>query len=120
MVKKILKSRYLIMFMACLLLFAIIFHAIEIHHEHAEEIFGNDEQKAFLHGGDKKYWFAVLLGLIAIVAGTIFSIFNRRKYIDNGQVSYSISIYFLLVASKIVDPVREALRRGILNPKLCE
>ena len=99
---------------------AMIFHAIEIHHEHIEEIFGHGEQKAFLHGGDKKYWFLALLNLIAVAAWTISALCNRRIHGDDRRISHALSRYFLFVASKIFDPVREALRTGILNPKLCE
>ena len=119
-VKKMLKFRYVIIFVAFFILFAMIFHAIGIHHDHIEEIFGHNEQKAFLHGGDKKYWFLALLAIITVAAKAIGNIFNREKYLDDRQLLYSMSIYFLLVASHIFNPVREALRKGILNPKLCE
>ena len=42
---------------AFLIVFSLVIHAFDFHHSHPEEIFGHNEMKAFLHGGDKKWLF---------------------------------------------------------------
>lgn len=119
MIKRLLKKNHILFVVAALILVAMVVHGLEFHHEHPQEFFGQDQQKAFLHGSDKKYWLTVILAsLMAATYATAKSLFLHR--LINALASFPLnSLYFKIDLSQLFDPLRIALRRGILNPKLC-
>jgi hypothetical protein len=93
---------------------ALSLHAV-IPHDHPEEVFGTGIQAA-LHGNDKKWWLLLLVAAFFVLFGN--SVKNALN--KNCQIFPSHSFWLTSNFSNIFDPIREALRRGILHPKLCE
>ncbi len=87
-----------------------------IPHDHPHEIFGTGIQAAF-HGEDKKWW--ALLVLVSLFFALVRFI-RERLNVDLKNLACKPCFYLTLGFSKIFDPIREALRRGILHPKLCD
>ncbi len=109
-------SKNILLITAFFILFAIGFHAVESHHEHSE-IFGSSEVQAYLHGGDKKLWLLAALGLMGILgAGFIPHAASHHFFL--GKYAIRHASHLLNDLSKLFDPLRRALRAGILNPKL--
>ena len=119
MIRKLLKKNHILFIVAALILVAMVVHGLEFHHEHPKEIFGQDQQKAFLHGSDKKYWLAfILTSLMATAYATAKSLFLRRQITALALFPLNF-LFFKIDLRQLFDPLRIALRRGILNPKLC-
>lgn len=112
--KKSLKTRNLLLVTAFLIASVLFLHAA-IPHDHPGEIFGNGIQAA-LHGSDKKWWLLILLTSLLLAFGN--SIKNR--VVGERQITSPTSFWLTFDFSKIFDPLREALRRGILQPILYE
>jgi len=112
--RKLLKARNLLLIIAFLMITSLSLHAV-IPHDHPAEIFGTGIQAA-LHGTDKKWWLLILLtSFLFLFSGSIKNTLNSGR-----SISPSHSFWLTFNFSKIFDPIREALRTGILNPKLCE
>lgn len=105
--------RSLIIIIALLLTVSFVSHDV-IHHNHPEEIFGNEIQ-AVLHMEDRK-WRALFI-LVLLSLGTFLQISSVFKV---SVTPYNVYYYVHVVALTIVSPLHEALRRRILRPKLCE
>ena len=104
----------LLLVIAIVLVSGMILHAV-IPHDHPEEIFGTGIQAA-LHGNDKKWWLLLFLAAFLVLFGN-----SIKNVLDkNRQIFPSHSFWLTFNFSNIFDPIREALRTGILNPKLCE
>jgi hypothetical protein len=90
-------------FFAAVLLAVFSLHTAAFNHEHNERVFGGILQ-AIVHGEDKK-WFADFLPgrAIPFVFPPVFFL-----------VFYCLARYFF----SAIDPFREALRRGVIHPKL--
>lgn len=102
------------MIVALILASWMILH-ITIPHEHPEEMFGKGIQ-AVLHGGDKKWWLLVLFSFFVALGGFLKNRFTGGHLTITRKSSFWLTFDF----SKIFDPIREALRRGILQPILYE
>jgi uncharacterized membrane protein len=112
--KKSLKIRNLLLIIAFLIITALSLHAV-ITHDHPEDVFGSGMQAA-LHGNDKKWWLLLFLAAFLVLFGN-----SIKNVLDkNRQIFPSHSFWLTFNFSNIFDPIREALRTGILNPKLCE
>jgi len=112
--KKLFELKYLLIAMAVLMLLSLSVHAL-IPHDHPQEIFGTGMQAA-LHGNDKKWWILLLLAALLV----LFRNSIKNDLDNNRQILARRSFWLTSNLSNIFDPIREALRRGILNPKLCE
>lgn len=114
------KLKYLCFMVALVLVLSFGFHTVGFDHHHPLHIFGEDVE-AVMHGGDKKLWLLLLLTFIAIVG----AIFWKRNEISNHQhmrlLPYSTpSNNFLFDVVLSLDPIRQAIRCGIIHPKICE
>jgi len=113
--KKLFKLKYLLIAVAVLMLLSLSLHAV-IPHDHPKEIFGNGIQ-VILHGNDRKWWILLLLVSLFIASRGLF----KGKLVNTQLASIRQSAFWLTFNfSNIFDPIREALRRGILHPKLYE
>lgn len=89
------------------LLFATGFHIVA-HHDHPHFAFGEGVQ-ATLHGEDRKLWLLPVLALVSVF----------------GAMLAALALVWPPYASRlgsvlaVHDPVHRALRRGIINPKIC-
>lgn len=95
------------LFFALILFFMIGLHVIYFDHDHQKEIFGNVAQE-ITHGSDKKLFFVLdvpifYISFVVVPAGFF--------------VAY-LSIFFIFLFKRIFDLFREALRRGIIHPKI--
>jgi len=105
----------LLLIIAIILVTGMLLHAV-IPHDHPEEIFGIGIQAA-LHSTDKKWWLLLLLSSFFIAFGGLL----KNGLTDKHSIfAHRLSFWLTFDFSKIFDPIREALRTGILNPKLCE
>jgi len=119
-VRKLSKPRNILFLTALLLMLALGLHALEIHHEHPKEIFGSDATQAYLHGGDKKYWWMIILAAYLAIAASTFLTAKNQLLASRAILPSSFGPPYLRIdLSKLFDPLRIAFRRGILNPKLC-
>lgn len=109
-----LKTSNLLIVVSILIILSMIFHAVIPHH-HPKEIFGDGIQGAF-HGEEKKYYTLIVLASLFFAFSGFF---RKRLYVDSKH--FISAAYFSLISdfSKIFDPIRETLRRGIVHPKLC-
>lgn len=114
-IKKLPKPRNLLFLIALFLVLAMVWHALEFHHEHPREIFGDNATQAFLHGGDKKYWWMVILAAYLFIAGS-------AALLAPGAILPSTfgPLYLRIDFSKLFDPLRIALREGRLQRKICD
>lgn len=97
------------------LLMYFVLHDI-IPHKHPSEIYGTGIQAIF-HGSDRKWWYLMLLAFI-FVAVDLLRKWRLQTYL---RQSVAISFYYLRIdISKLFNPILQALRTGILNPKLCD
>jgi len=120
-VRKLSKPRNLLFLTALFLLLALGLHASEIHHEHPQEIFGSDATQAYLHGGDKKYWWMILLAAYLAIAGSAFLVAKNQLLAPRAILSSSLGpLYLHIELSKLFDPLRIALREGRLHRKICD
>ncbi len=106
----------IVLIIAIALIASFVLHDI-IPHSHPHHLFGTGIQAAF-HGEDKKWWSIIVLASLLLS----FAITSRWR-LENKLAGKSFlhrSSYFILDFSKIFNPLREALRRGILHPKLCD
>lgn len=94
---------------AVALFLAIGLHTTRFDHDHQKEIFGSGAQ-AILHGSDKKHFFVP----DAPNPG-VFSVVFQSLFFAASLVIFSFSFFLL---RRIHDPFREAIRRGIIHPKL--
>jgi hypothetical protein len=90
-------------FLAAVLLAVFSLHTVAFNHEHDERVFG-DILQAIVHGEDKK-WFADFLP-------------GRAMPLPLPPVAVFIFCSLLRRFFAAADPFREALRRGIIHPKL--
>lgn len=107
--------RFLV-FTSFLLTAALIFHAAHLEHHHPLE-FGDGIQ-AILHGEDRKWLFALLLA--ALVAAALLlspQLLIEGTFRGSLHAPYRLEHNFL---RNLVDPIRRALRTGIVHPKLCD
>ncbi len=100
----------LVLVIALLLIISFALHDM-IHHDHPKELFGNDVQ-AVLHMEDRKWW--VLFVVLVIHLG----VFVRANFLDTLRIAQHVVYYSSVGALAITFHLREALRRGILHPKL--
>lgn len=114
-IRNSLKPRNILFFIALFLLLSLSLHTV-IHHGHPGEMSGNEIQ-AVLHGNDKKWWILLLLASFILALSCLL-----KRGLANIQSAFVCTSAFRLTFyfSKIFDPIRKALRRGILHPKLCE
>lgn len=94
---------------AFLLVLSFGLHAISVDHHHPWA--GADGIQAALHGEDKK-WLADMLCVLYIWTGLLATEFFYRTMIRR---NIGISLEILVCG----DPMRSALRKGIVHPKLC-
>ncbi len=98
--------------LAILLVLTFVLHAFVKHEHHDED--SADPLKSAFHGEDRKW--LTLLALASLVI--VFAGFLKEKFgISYEKLPKIIYTYFDL--PKIFNPILEALRTGILNPKLC-
>lgn len=90
-------------FLTTILLAVFSLHTIAFNHHHDERIFIGIFQTA-THGEEKK-WFTDILP----VSARMFVLVPAPVF---------IFIFFLASIFFVYDPIREALRRGIIHPKL--
>lgn len=112
---KIMRSKNAIIFLSVILLVSFALHMV-IKHDHSEDHFGTGIQAVF-HGEDKKWW---ALFALASIFFALAKFLRKRLNIDAKSPASKSYLYLTFYISKIFDSIREALRRGILNPKLCE
>ena len=120
MIFKPFQMKYLIVFVVLALVLSFGIHAIEINHYHPDEIFG-EGLSASLHINDKQWWFLLLLAAIAIT----WAIFWKQSNSLTGRIVLLQKYFvlfnrFLFDTLLLFDPMRQALRRGVLHPKICE
>ena len=105
-------DRALWFFVAILLIAALFLHALHLEHHHPLE-FGEGVQ-ALLHGEDRKWLLAALLAaLFALVL-----LFSRRPFLVELSGRTVLLDFNPALSLSILVPVRIALRRGIVHPKL--
>lgn len=107
--------KYIILVVAFMLIFSFLAHDMIPHH-HPSNIYGSGIQAVF-HGNDRKWLYLALLLAIFIALNFV----NKWKLDIRTQKIFSI--YFLRLRNyiqKIFNPISQALRTGILNPKLCD
>ncbi len=113
--RKIALIRNLVLIIAIALIFSFVLHDIIPHH-HPHQLFGNGPQAA-LHSNDKKWWYLMLLAFVFVTTDLV----NKWRLDTGGKRNiFFISPYFRLDIAKLFNPILQALRRGILNPKLCD
>ena len=105
--RSIFSKRYVAVLLAGLLLFSMAFHAFVPHH-HQHFAFGEGIQAA-THGQERKLWFVLLLLGLAVgrfrFTGSCGGFFTRLTMaVRAGGVRHSL---------------QDALRRGIMHPKIC-
>lgn len=103
------RSRPIIVMVAFLLICSFGLHAVSIDHHHPWA--SADSIQATLHGEEKK-WFANILYILCIFTGLVAAEWYCRK-ITSRYITASFEILVLF------DPLRKALRKGIMHPKLC-
>ncbi len=107
-------SSSLIVIIAFILILSFIAHDLIPHH-HPSAIYGTGIQAAF-HGNDRKWWYLMLLAFIFTTANL------KRKWKLSSQAQRDVSFsssHLRIDISKVFNPIFQALRTGILNPKLC-
>lgn len=104
----------LLLVIAIIVMSGTLLHAV-IPHDHPEEIFGTGIQAA-LHSEDKKWWLLLLLSFFIALGGLLKNGLTHDHSLSVRRPSFWLTFGF----SKILDPIREALRMGILHPKLYE
>jgi hypothetical protein len=113
--RKILAGKCMVLLIAFALLSAFVLHEI-VPHEHAEEVFGTGVEAA-LHGQDRKWLMLLLLSALL----WIFSDSLKRQndlLLWGGLPRNSVFREFGFL--KVFNAVFQALRRGIMHPKLCD
>lgn len=119
-IRKLSKPRNLLFLGALFLLLAFSLHAV-VHHEHPYEIFGNNPTQAYLHGGDKKYWWMIVLAAYLFIAGAASLLARNQLLTPRAILPSSFGHLYLRVdLSKLFDPLRKALREGRLQRKICD
>jgi len=107
--------RSIILITAIALIASFVLHDV-IPHEHPSEIYGTGIQAIF-HGSDRKYWYLLLLAFVWIAVDSI----AKREFDIRLQKSFAyIRSLFHIDVGKLFNPILQALRTGILNPKLCD
>ena len=114
------KLKYLLIIVALGLVLSFGLHSIEFHHHHAHLIFG-EGLYAILHTNDKKWWFFLLLSAIISIALAILLKQSDAltKHVVALQESTPLPNRFIFDTLFFFDPIQQALRRGILHPKIC-
>lgn len=95
------------LFFALVLFLAIGLHTIHFDHDHQKEIFG-DSVQAIMHGSDKKHFFVLDVANFDI-SPVVFS--------PGFFIAY-LSVFSIFLFRRTFDSFREALRRGIIHPKI--
>ena len=107
--------RSILIAVAITLILSFIAHDI-IPHSHPSVIFGTGIQAIF-HGNDRKWWYLALLVASLVAVNLIKKLrFNIKLEEIISRNSLCLRGYIL----KSFNPIRQALRKGILNPKLCD
>lgn len=102
----------LLVIVALSLILSFVLHDI-IPHEHPSEVYGTGIQAIF-HSSDKKYWYLLFLAFIWIASD-----WAKGHRLDlRTQKEFASVSHFHIDVGKIFNPILEALRTGILNPKL--
>ena len=100
-------KRYFAALLAGLLLFSMGFHAFVPHH-HQHFAFGEGIQAA-THGQERKLWFVFLLLGLAV---------GRFRF--TGSFSgFFARLAFAVRAAGVRHSLQDALRHGIMHPKIC-
>lgn len=105
--------RTIFQILALLLVATFILHTF-VPHSHPHE--SGDPLQVALHGEDRKWWAMVVLSSLLVA---IASFLKERQDIVLINFVGKITAYLDLNFSKIFNPILEALRTGVLNPKLC-
>ncbi len=104
----------ILLVLALSLILSFVLHEI-IPHQHHASVYGTGTEAAF-HTDDRKVWYALLLVFLFVGVVTVrrvqFSIRTTRP------ISFSHT-YLLIDLSKLFNPIVQALKAGILHPKLC-
>jgi hypothetical protein len=111
------KRQNVFLAIAFAIVFSLVIHAFDFHHHHPGEVFGHDEYKAFLHGGDKQWWLLLLLSTLSLVFVGFESVSLEKTYEKSLVLVSVFRRRFDML--KLFDPLQIAFRRGILNAKLC-
>lgn len=92
-------------------------HALGIHHDHPHFIFG-EGLSATLHIGEQKWWLVLLL--IAIALNKYFLLRKGVSYSKQNveTLSHDSANTTGTIISIFFNPIRLALRRGIIHPKI--
>lgn len=120
LLRNLAKPKNILFFVALFLVLAMGWHALEFHHEHPQEIFGNDATQVFLHGGDKKYWWMVILAAYLFIASATVLRSKNQLLVQRVALSSVGPLYLRVDLSKLFDPLRIALREGRLQRKICD
>lgn len=105
--------KFFILAVALMLIVSFLAHDIIPHH-HKVEIFGTGMQALF-HGGERKLLYLMLLAI------AIASILNKKvSIVEINRISSFYFSHWRIEISRIFNPISQALRTGILNPKLCD
>jgi hypothetical protein len=95
------------LFFAAALCFVIGLHTIRFVHDHQKEIFGGGAE-VIMHGSDKKHFFVADASIFNASFAALFT----------GFFAAYVLFSSIFLSRRIFDPFREALRRGIIHPKL--
>lgn len=99
------------------LILSFVLHDIIPHDHHHEANSTTSSIQAALHTNDKKWWYLMLLAFV-FVAVDLLRKWRLRTYLRSGALTHFY--YWRIDLSKLFNPILQALRRGILNPKLCD
>lgn len=104
----------LVLIVAFSLMLSFVFHEF-IPHEHHHGVASVSDAQLSIHNNDKKLLYIILIALLS-VAITFIKKSSFYNAVQTASLNFS---YFKINLSKLFNPVLQALRTGILNPKLC-
>ena len=113
-ITRLFRTKNVLFILALLLILSFCLHALS-HHEHPKDLFGEGPQAAF-HGEDKKWWAL----FIALSLSLAYVSFFRKQRDAASQISRQGETFPPARGSLILfDPLHEALRKGVMHPKIC-
>ena len=108
--------RFFVFLTVLLLLLSFGLHMIEFHHHHPEAIYGVG-LKAAMHQSDRKWFFVLLIILTSFIPFSYTKFLVETLFSEVSLLLQSVIVVLRNILYKVLDPLRDLLRRGILQPQ---